>query len=60
MNNAGMLSKTGECRPFDNRADGIVVGDGVGIVILKRLKEAKKDNDHIYGITQQQLLIHFL
>ncbi len=37
MNNAGMLSPTGECRPFDNAADGMVVGDGVGIVIMKRL-----------------------
>ncbi|EGD45657.1 Mycocerosate synthase., 6-deoxyerythronolide-B synthase [Ruminiclostridium papyrosolvens DSM 2782] len=50
MNNAGMLSPTGECRPFDNEANGIVVGDGVGVVILKRLKEAQRDNDFIYGI----------
>ncbi|MBF0452843.1 MAG: SDR family NAD(P)-dependent oxidoreductase, partial [Candidatus Magnetomorum sp.] len=50
MNNAGMLSPTGQCRPFDNKADGIVVGDACGILILKRLSEAKRDNDHIYGI----------
>ena len=50
MNNAGMLSLTGECRPFDNMANGIVVGDGVGIVILKRLKDAERDRDRIYGI----------
>ena len=50
MSNAGMLSPTGECRPFDNDANGIVVGDGVGIVILKRWSEAQKDGDNIYGV----------
>jgi acyl carrier protein len=50
MNNAGMLSPTGVCRPFDHGANGIVVGDGVGVVILKRLTEAQQDNDYIYGI----------
>jgi acyl transferase domain-containing protein len=50
MNNTGMLSPTGVCRPFDNAANGIVVGDGVGIVILKRLADAQRDNDYIYGI----------
>ena len=50
MHNAGMLSPTGQCRPFDNAADGIVVGDGVGIVILKRLQDAERDRNSIYGI----------
>ncbi|WP_429843902.1 beta-ketoacyl synthase N-terminal-like domain-containing protein [Brevibacillus sp. FIR094] len=50
MSNARMLSPTGECRPFDNGANGIVVGDGVGVVILKRLQEALRDNDSIYGV----------
>lgn len=50
INNGGMLSPTGKCRPFDNDANGIVVGDGVGILILKRLKDAERDGDQIYGI----------
>ncbi len=50
MKNAGMLSPTGQCRPFDNRANGILVGDGVGVVILKRLQDAERDNDFIYGV----------
>jgi acyl transferase domain-containing protein/acyl carrier protein/ubiquinone/menaquinone biosynthesis C-methylase UbiE len=50
MHNAGMLSPSGQCRPFDDAADGIVVGDGVGVVILKGLSEAERDRDSIYGI----------
>ncbi|MEJ2415500.1 MAG: SDR family NAD(P)-dependent oxidoreductase, partial [Exilibacterium sp.] len=50
MENAGMLSPTGECRPFDAAANGIVVGDGVGVVILKRLRDAIADNDAVYGV----------
>jgi len=37
-------------RPFDNKANGIVVGEGVGIVILKLLQDAERDHDPIYGV----------
>ena len=47
---AGMLSATGHCSTFDNRADGFVPGEGVGIVVLKRLKDALASGDHIYGV----------
>lgn len=50
MNSTGMLSSSEQCRPFDNDADGVVVGDGAGILILKRLNDARRDNDQIYGI----------
>ena len=50
MRNAGMLSPTGRCYPFDDRADGIVVGDGMGIVILMPMSKAIEDRAHIYGI----------
>ncbi|MBW5467433.1 SDR family NAD(P)-dependent oxidoreductase [Brevibacillus formosus] len=49
-NRAGMLSPSGKCHTFDNRADGFVPGEGVGVVVLKRLKDAIADGDHIHGV----------
>lgn len=46
----GIESKDGKCRPFDRDANGTVFSDGVGIVVLKRLEDAIKDNDTIYGV----------
>nr|WP_092067193.1 SDR family NAD(P)-dependent oxidoreductase [Dendrosporobacter quercicolus]NSL46455.1 SDR family NAD(P)-dependent oxidoreductase [Dendrosporobacter quercicolus DSM 1736]SDL51052.1 Acyl transferase domain-containing protein [Dendrosporobacter quercicolus] len=46
----GMLSPDGQCKTFDNSANGIVVGEGVGAVVLKRLESAIRDGDHIYGV----------
>ncbi len=45
-----MLSPNGQCKTFDNEANGIVLGEGIGVVVLKRLEEAVHDNDHIYGV----------
>ena len=36
--------------PFDASADGIVLGEGVGVVVLKRLSRALADGDHIHGV----------
>lgn len=47
---AGMLSPQGRCFTFDDRADGMVPGEAVGAVVLKRLDDAIQDGDHIYGV----------
>jgi amino acid adenylation domain-containing protein len=47
----GMInSPDGQCRAFDASAEGTVEGDGVGVVILKRLDDALRDRDHIYAV----------
>ncbi len=45
-----ILSNDGHCRAFDNKASGTIFGDGVGVVVLKRLTDAIEDNDTIYAI----------
>jgi iturin family lipopeptide synthetase A len=47
----GMIdSSDGHCRTFDSEADGTVGGEGVGVVVLKRLKDAISDGDNIHAI----------
>ena len=44
------LSPRGRCRSFDDSADGIAISDGVAAVVLKRLGDAERDGDRIYGV----------
>ena len=47
--NLGLLSKQGKCLPFDQYGDGYVRGEGCGILLLKRLEEARNDGDPIWS-----------
>jgi acyl transferase domain-containing protein len=46
----GIYSPDGHCRAFDARAQGTVFGNGVGIVVLKRLQDALTDGDCIHAV----------
>ncbi len=45
-----ILSPTGDIRPFSKDADGTVLGEGVGLLALKRLADAERDGDRIYAV----------
>jgi malonyl CoA-acyl carrier protein transacylase len=40
----------GESKPFDKNSDGIIIGEGVGFLVMKRLEDAKRDQDRIYCV----------
>lgn len=44
------LSRNGRIRPFDSAANGTVLGEGAGIVVLKRLADALRDEDRIHAV----------
>ena len=44
------LSPSGNAKPFDVSADGTILGEGLGIVVLKRLADAERDGDRIYAV----------
>ncbi|TDU79519.1 type I polyketide synthase [Streptomyces sp. KS 21] len=44
------LSATGVCRPFDEAADGFVLGEGAGAVVIRPLADALADGDRVYAV----------
>src|SRR5262249_55429986 len=57
-NLAGMLSIDGRCKTFDKKANGYVRGEGAGAILLKPLKIALGDGDHIYGVIKGSAVNH--
>ena len=44
------LSPTGDCRPFSNEADGTMLGEGIGMLALRRLEDAERDGNTIHAV----------
>ena len=44
------VSPTGRCSPFDRKGDGLVVGEGAGVLVLKRLSDAREHGDRIRAV----------
>ncbi len=44
------LSRSGDCRPFSDQADGTVLGEGLGLLGLRRLQDAERDQDPILAV----------
>jgi amino acid adenylation domain-containing protein len=55
---AGMLSVDGACKTFSAGANGYVRGEGVGMLVLKRLSAAERDGDAIYAIVRGTAINH--
>ncbi|MDG9714257.1 type I polyketide synthase [Streptomyces sp. DH10] len=47
---AGLSAPDGRCKPFSSEADGIGRGEGVGVVVLRRLKDALADGQRVYAV----------
>jgi amino acid adenylation domain-containing protein len=43
-------SRSGHCRTFDSGADGTILGDGVGVVMLKRIEDALSDGNPVLAV----------
>ncbi|MFE0019502.1 beta-ketoacyl synthase N-terminal-like domain-containing protein [Amycolatopsis sp. NPDC059021] len=50
FNQLGALSPSERIRPFHRDADGVLIGEGTGVVVLKRLADAERDGDRIYAV----------
>ena len=50
FNKAGMLCEDGRCKTFSKQANGYVRGEGVGMLLLKKLKDAEEAGDHVYSV----------
>jgi natural product biosynthesis luciferase-like monooxygenase protein len=54
----GVLSPDGACRAFDEAANGQARGEGVGVVVLKRLADAERDGDVVHAVLRGSAVNH--
>jgi len=54
----GLFTAEEQIRPFDKKASGHFFGDGVGLVCLRRMKDAVADNNHILGVIKGMSVRH--
>ncbi|MCY1033270.1 amino acid adenylation domain-containing protein [Corallococcus sp. BB11-1] len=52
------VSGSGHCASFGSQGDGYVPGEGVGVVVLKRLEDALRDRDAIHGVIKASAINH--
>jgi acyl transferase domain-containing protein len=50
ISQTGLLAPDGFCKPFDARANGFTRSEGCGVVVLKRLSDALRDNDRVHAV----------
>ncbi|MBX3611473.1 MAG: type I polyketide synthase [Hydrogenophaga sp.] len=53
---ARMMSFDGHCKTFDAKADGYVRGEGCGVLVLKRLSDARRDGDRVLAVLRGSAL----
>ena len=58
MSKAGLLSPDGRCKSFSAAADGFGRGEGCGVVVLKRLSDAKRDGDNVLAVVRGAAVSH--
>jgi 3-oxoacyl-(acyl-carrier-protein) synthase len=58
LSKARMLAPDGRCKTFDAGADGYVRGEGCGMVVLKRLSDARRDGDPILAVIRGSAINH--
>ncbi|MFB9235102.1 beta-ketoacyl synthase N-terminal-like domain-containing protein [Plantactinospora siamensis] len=54
----GLSARDGHCKPFSSAADGMVRGEGVGVVVLRRLADARADRQRIYAVIRGGAVSH--
>ncbi|WP_284581824.1 SDR family NAD(P)-dependent oxidoreductase [Streptomyces sp. 2P-4] len=58
LSQSSFLSTDGRCRAFGEGGDGYVPGEGVGVVLLRPLRDALRDGDHVHAVIRGTALNH--